>query len=182
MEAVRDKLRELEERSRRDPGYMVMKLEAIDRLERRRVESRLRGGQQIADGMRQMMEKVREGNLNSYCTCIGCRPSTPPTPAPQVDIEENAVQIFIKSNEESDKERNVEMVAEESEETETVVEEVAEESEIKRSLVWTKFGPSKSWKIGRFRDKDSLYYCQPEEIWPQALKMKIRTEFNAIPW
>ena len=95
------------------------------------------------------------------------------------------MQIFIESSEESDKERNVEMVAEESEETEKVVEEVAKESEIKRRLfrsrVWTKFGPSKSWKIGRFRDKDSLYYCQPEEIWPQAVKMKIRTMFNAIP-
>ena len=130
MEAVRDKLRELEERSRRDPDYMVMKLEAIDRLERRRVESLLRGGQQIVDGMRLMLEKIGEGNLYSYCTCIGCQPSTPPTPAPQVDIEENAVQIFIESNEESDKERNVEMVAEESEE----IEKVVEESEIKRRL------------------------------------------------
>ena len=74
MDAVRDKLRELEERSRRDPDYMVMKLEAIDRLERRRVESLLRGGQQIVDGMRLMLEKIGEGNLYSYCTCIGCQP------------------------------------------------------------------------------------------------------------
>ena len=46
-----------------------------------------------------MINTFQLPNLYSVCICMWCQPSTPPTPAPQVDIEENALQIFIKSQE-----------------------------------------------------------------------------------
>ena len=46
-----------------------------------------------------MLNTFQLPNLYSVCICMWCQPSTPPTPAPQVDIEENALQIFIKSQE-----------------------------------------------------------------------------------
>ena len=80
MEANTDKLRDgawkllgislgIEEISRRDTNTLAMKLGELRRM--RRVESLYSGQQQIGDGLRQMVEKVRGSIIRELLGTLG---------------------------------------------------------------------------------------------------------------